>query len=161
MHLYNASAVLVSWLPLQLPYGVQLQEYVVHYSQTRTTAHSIPHTGNKTMPGNYGVVGGLSSGTYYHFWVEARVLEMDGTQPATVVSAPNATMFVPGTYCICNKCYYAMAQCSMECDLNLLADTAIVQLRGGPFKPCHRWTVSCGISLPLLQLYNLAITLAR
>lgn len=86
-------------MPPQLPSGVQILEYVVHYE------HSIaPNTSSWTesdqitvMTENYGVIGGLSSGANYQFWVEAKVLETDETvQTGDVVSASNATLFIPG-----------------------------------------------------------------
>jgi hypothetical protein len=50
------------------------------------------------MSENYGVIGGLQSDTYYHFWIEAIFLEMDGRLQSTVVVSANASVFVPGIY---------------------------------------------------------------
>ena len=49
------------------------------------------------MAENYGMVGGLYSNARYLFWVEAIVLELEGSLQTTgVVTARNATIFVPG-----------------------------------------------------------------
>ena len=103
LQVYNTSAVLVSWSPPQLPFGVQLKTYIVYYTQT-TPEPGSPHSlgsssgvGNTTMAENYGMVGGLYSNARYLFWVEAIVLELEGSiQTTSVVTARNATIFVPG-----------------------------------------------------------------
>jgi hypothetical protein len=117
VRLYNTSAVVLSWAPPQLPFGAQLTQYIIHYTGTRTPDDSpnVLHSGRMTVSEASAVVGGLNSNVFYHFWVQAVVVEGD-YQSEDVVSAENVTIFVP--------------------------DSAIVQLRGGPFKPCHGWTVS-------------------
>ena len=91
VHLYNATAVLVSWQPPQLPFVVRLQEYIVHHTQLETSAPE-----ETSVKSNYGVIGGLRSHTYYHFWIEAVFLELDGRVQSTVVVSANASVFIPG-----------------------------------------------------------------
>ena len=96
VQLYNTSAVLVSWQHPQLPFGVRLQHYIVHYARSKISSPDEAST--KSMSENYGVIGGLQSDTYYHFWIEAIFLEMDGRLQSTVVVSANASVFVPGIY---------------------------------------------------------------
>lgn len=95
--LHNTSAVVVSWTPPPLPFGVQLQEYVVHYKQTTSDTVSSTEFDTTTIAENYGIIEGLSSGANYQFWVEAVIQEIDGTIPTgDVLSARNVTLFIPG-----------------------------------------------------------------
>lgn len=86
-------------MPPPLPSGVQLLEYVVHYKQI-TTSDTIPsrESDNATvMAENFGIIEGLSSGANYDFWVEAVILEMDGTlRHGDIVSAGSVTLYIPG-----------------------------------------------------------------
>ena len=94
VEVYNLSALLVAWQPLQLPYGVQLQEYMVHYTSRKTTDNS-KETGNAVARKNYAIISDLSSDTFYHFWVEAVV--MDGAlHAANGTLSSTITIFVPG-----------------------------------------------------------------
>lgn len=89
--------MVVSWTPPPLPFGVQLQEYAVHYKQTTSDTLSSTELDTTTMAESYGIIEGLSSGANYKFWVEAVIQEIDGTiQTGDVVSARNVTLFIPG-----------------------------------------------------------------
>lgn len=89
-------------MPPQLPFGVKLLEYVVHYAQTMAavasnTTSRIESDQTAIMVENYGIIGGLSSGASYQFWVEAKVLETVGVVQSGDVVSTNATLFIPGT----------------------------------------------------------------
>ena len=94
VQLYNASAVLVSWQPPQLPFGVLLQDYIVYHTWSESS--SPEETTINSMPDNRGVIGGLHSHTYYHFWVEAVFLELEGRVQSAVVVSANTSVFIPG-----------------------------------------------------------------
>ena len=94
VQLYNASAVLVSWQPPQLPFGVLLQDYIVYHTWSESS--SPEKTTINSMSDNCGVIGGLYSHTYYHFWIEAVFLELDERVQSAVVVSANASVFIPG-----------------------------------------------------------------
>lgn len=143
--MYNTSSVIVTWATPQVPLGVRVQAYTVHY---RTLGSSEDHlsSGYVTTWESSAVVNGLRSHSSYHFWVQAVVVE--GTvQSDNVISSEEVTVFLPGTSCV------ILPQLNRALPLiySLSIDSTTVQLRGGPFKPCSDWTVS-GSLLPLVRL---------
>jgi hypothetical protein len=115
VRVYNSSSVLVTWAAPQLPSGVRVHSYTVHYAGTAPSG-----SGRLTVWEGPAVVAGLRSHSFYQFWVRAAVVE-GSIQSDGIISSENATVFVP--------------------------DSTIVQLRGGPFKPCCNWTVTTEVEV--------------
>ena len=94
---YNSSSVLVAWACPQLPFGVRVHSYTVHYAGTAPSGSGREYTGRLTVWEGPAVVAGLRSDSFYQFWVHATVVE-GSIQSDGIVSSENATVFVPGTY---------------------------------------------------------------
>lgn len=175
----------VSWLPPVLPVGVQLIKYTVYHALASSGTSQVEntHIWNNTMLANYGTVEKLDSDQLYLFWAEAVIKEVDESITTGVVSRRNATVFVPG---MCVQRYVGMCVqryavviiisiqqngCVIHCIMpqwkintfiyplliiTLFSDSTIVQIRGGPFQPCHRWNVShCSLLTATCVLINI------
>ena len=90
VRVYNSSSVLVTWAAPQLPSGVRVHSYTVHYAGT-----ALSGSGRLTVWEGPAVVAGLRSHSFYQFWVRAAVVE-GSIQSDGIISSENATVFVPG-----------------------------------------------------------------
>ena len=140
--MYNTSSVIVTWATPRVPLGVRVQAYTVHY---RTLDSSEDHlsSGYVTTWESSAVVNGLRSHSSYHFWVQAVVVE--GTVQSNIISSEQVTVFLPGTSCV----IFPQLNRAFPLIYSLPIDSTIVQLRGGPFKPCSDWTVSDSLLPPV------------
>ena len=94
----NTSAVLVSWTHPQLPMRVQLYNYLVSYSEIRTSYTSSDrelYSGSVDAWENSVALAGLGSGVSYSVSVQSVVLE-DGVLSDDAVLSENVTVYVPG-----------------------------------------------------------------
>ena len=96
--MYDTTSVEVTWAPPQLPLGVRLLSYTVHYVRTRSSSSSE----NPRDSGQYVtawesvvVVSGLRSNSFYQFWVEGSVVE-GAVESEDIIRSGNMTVFLPG-----------------------------------------------------------------
>lgn len=101
VRVYNTSSVIVTWATPQVPLGVRVQAYTVHYRPLGSSEDHLS-SGYVTTWESSAIVNGLRSHSSYHFWVQAVVVE--GTvQSDNVISSEQVTVFLPGIYRLCDS----------------------------------------------------------